>query len=91
VGNGATSDATVPVQVAGLSDVVAIDAAVEVAAVLLADGTVRVWGNGSAGQFGAGLSPASNVPAPVQGLTGATAIATGYLTQYALSNATAAP
>ncbi|NTW39998.1 MAG: hypothetical protein HGA44_08920, partial [Cellulomonadaceae bacterium] len=85
VGNGTTSDSSVPVLIAGLADVKAVSGAVEVVSALLADGTVRVWGNGSAGQFGRGLSAASYVPAQVNALAGATAVASGYLSQYALA------
>ncbi|MFL6121429.1 hypothetical protein [Actinophytocola sp.] len=56
---------------------------------LLADGTVRAWGNNDYGQLGNGWTSnqtggGSSVPVPVVGLTGATAIAAGGNTAYAL-------
>jgi hypothetical protein len=78
-------DATVPVPVAGLTSVKAIDAAGGVASALLADGIVQVRGSRSASQFATGLAPVSFTPAPVSGLADATAIAAGSLTQYAIS------
>lgn len=91
LGTGSALDSSLPVRVEGLSDVSAISAADEVATALTADGTVWVWGNGSAGQFAQGLSQASYVPAPVDGLAGVGAITSGYRSQYAVAEVPEGP
>ena len=62
LGNGTTTQSTVPVQVKGesgigyLSDVVSIAAGADHSIALKSDGTVWAWGNGVAGQLGDGTS-----------------------------------
>lgn len=86
LGNGATgSGSGSPVQVAGLTGVTSITASDFSAYALLADGTVRAWGDNSKGQLGTGNSAnVSNTPAQVQGLTGVTSIAASNYNAYAL-------
>ncbi|MEP7154943.1 MAG: hypothetical protein ABI905_04165 [Betaproteobacteria bacterium] len=55
----------------------AISAGVSHSASLSADGTVRTWGNDSAGQLGVGRSLVSANPVAVRGASGISAIASG--------------
>ncbi|HYB24766.1 MAG TPA: IPT/TIG domain-containing protein, partial [Solirubrobacteraceae bacterium] len=72
-----TGNSDVPVQVEGLSEVVAIAAGGEHALALLKKGTVVAWGNGEHGQLGDGKNLSSDVPVDVKDLTGVSAISAG--------------
>lgn len=79
----------VPARVVGLSGVRAVAGGNGTGYALLADGTVRAWGENSFGQLGngwagGGFYTGSTVPVPVPGLTGVTAIAAGGGSAYAL-------
>jgi alpha-tubulin suppressor-like RCC1 family protein len=82
LGTGSTAaDSPVPVPVPGLSGVTAIAAGGEFSLALLSNGTVMSLGTNNNGQLGDGQSAitqeSSNVPVPVQGLSGVQAIAAG--------------
>lgn len=77
LGTGTTADSAVPLQVAGLSGVVAIAAGYEHTAALKNDGTVWTWGSNEYGQLGDGSTSDRTSPVQVPGLTGITAIAAG--------------
>ncbi len=62
------ADSSVPVQVAGLSDVVQVAAGGSFGLALRADGTVAAWGN-PIGSFGDGTYQSRNIPVTVTGLT----------------------
>lgn len=66
-----------PVQVAGLSGVVAVSTTVYHALALKADGTVWAWGHNEFGQLGDGTTTDRRTPLAVPGLTGVVAVATG--------------
>ena len=71
LGNGTTTDSSVPVQVSGLTGVKTLATSLYgTAYALLTDGTVRAWGNGTAGELGNGVAADSSVPVPVSGLAG---------------------
>jgi hypothetical protein len=78
LGNGATTDSSVPVEVQGLTNVVAIGSGAAHSLALRSDGTAWAWGNNYEGELGNGTLTNSNVPVEVQGLTNAVAIAAGY-------------
>jgi alpha-tubulin suppressor-like RCC1 family protein len=73
-------DSDVPVPVSGLSGVTAIAAGDDFSLALLSNGTVMAWGSNYNGQLGdsqRGYETNSDVPVPVSGLSGVTAIAAG--------------
>lgn len=69
LGNGNTTNSSVPVKVAGLSKVKVVQAGAEHACALRTDGQVLCWGNNQAGQLG--TDPSSKITAlvPVLGLS----------------------
>jgi Regulator of chromosome condensation (RCC1) repeat/IPT/TIG domain len=78
-----------PVPVAGLVEAVAISAGEEHSLALLADGTVRAWGQNDYGQLGTGSNMYDhergfNYPVGVSGLGEVTAISAGSVTSMAL-------
>ena len=83
IGTGATTPTLVPMAgdpVAGITTAIAISAGREggnFVCALLADGTVKCWGDNSRGQLGNGSTTGSPTPVAVTGLTGVTAIAAG--------------
>jgi len=78
LGNGALSTSGTPVQVFGLTGVVAVSAGIDDSLALRSDGTVWAWGADQFGELGNGTT-ADTQPTPVQvrGLTGVTKIAAG--------------
>jgi len=80
LGNGTTTNSPTPVVVSGLGGpAVAVAAGTYHTVALLADGTVKAWGNNGSGQLGNGTYTSSSVPVTVTGLGGTvTAIAAGY-------------
>ncbi|MGH2852702.1 MAG: GDSL-type esterase/lipase family protein [Solirubrobacteraceae bacterium] len=87
LGDGSPSGSDVPVQVSGLSGVVAVAGGSADGYALLSDGTVEAWGENQEGQLGIGhAGPYSDVPVEVASLSGVTSIASGYGTVYALKS-----
>jgi alpha-tubulin suppressor-like RCC1 family protein len=87
LGNGTTTDSSTPVAVSGLSRVTAIAGGAWHSLALKSDGTVWGWGDNYDGQIGNGTNVDVN-PAPVQvsGLSGATAIGSGWYHSLALTS-----
>ena len=70
LGDGSTTNSTVPVDVVGLnSGVVQIDLGNEFSCALLETGAVKCWGYNSNGQLGDGSATHRYVPRPVSGLS----------------------
>lgn len=87
LGAGLTASYSVtPVQVQGLTNVVAIDTGGDMVAALKADGTVWVWGDGLYGIAGNGTT--TDISTPVQfPITGVKAFTMGYDRLYVVTNA----
>jgi RHS repeat-associated protein len=78
LGNGTvTTFSDVPVQVSGLSEVVAIAAGNGFDLALLKNGTLMAWGKNEEGQLGNGTFTQSDVPVAVSRLSGASGISAG--------------
>jgi alpha-tubulin suppressor-like RCC1 family protein len=81
----AISHRTTPVQVAGLSSVVAIAEGQDHSLALTQDGRVWAWGRNNYGQLGDGTTQNHYIPARISGLSGVTAIAAGFSHSLALA------
>ena len=77
LGNGTTTSRYTPVQVKGLTNVVAIAAGYDHSLALRSDGTVWAWGLNGNGQLGDGTTTNRTTPVQVKGLTNVVAIAAG--------------
>jgi alpha-tubulin suppressor-like RCC1 family protein len=79
LGRGTISTTPVPTPgaVTGISGAVAVAAGTLHNVVLLADGTVRCWGEGTQGSLGDGLSTTNVSPVVVKGLSGVVAVGAG--------------
>jgi alpha-tubulin suppressor-like RCC1 family protein len=69
---------SIPIEVTGVSDAVAVTTGFSFACVLTVATTVECWGQDYGGQLGGGTTTSSFTPVEVVGLTGVTAIAAGY-------------
>jgi alpha-tubulin suppressor-like RCC1 family protein len=77
LGNGSTTNSSVPVQVSGLTGVVAVAAGTSYSAALRSDGTVWTWGLNTNGQLGDNSTTQRTTPVQASGLTGAARISAG--------------
>ena len=78
LGNNTVVDSHVPVQVTGLSSVVAISTSFDHNLALKSDGTVWAWGLNGSGQLGINSVVDSHVAVAVPGLANMVSVAAGY-------------
>jgi alpha-tubulin suppressor-like RCC1 family protein len=87
LGSGSSlSQSLVPVQAAGLTDVVAVSAGDEHVLALKSDGSVYSWGRNMYGQLGDASTQERRSPVPVPGLSGIVGIAAGTWHSLAVRN-----
>jgi hypothetical protein len=88
LGNASREKRLVPIEVAGLSGVVAVSAGWQHACALTTEGGVKCWGENGNGQLGDGTTTSRADPRDVAGLTsGVSAIAAGQYHTCALTDA----
>ena len=83
LGNGATTDSQLPVQVSNLSGVVSVSADYHYTMALKSDGSLWTWGYNTQGQLGNGTYTNSPLPVQVSGLSNVKSAVAGYT--YALA------
>jgi alpha-tubulin suppressor-like RCC1 family protein len=76
LGDSTTTDHSTPMQIAGLTDIVAIAVSDESSYALKSDGTVWAWGRNSHGQLGDGTTADHPIPATVRYLSGVKSLLT---------------
>ena len=76
--DGTTMTSATPVQVVGITGAVAVTAGWRHTCALLADGTLRCWGDNETGQLGDGSSTSSSIAVQVAGITEAVAVTAGW-------------
>ncbi|MFM7063052.1 MAG: RCC1 repeat-containing protein, partial [Actinomycetes bacterium] len=80
LGNGSNAGAeSTPVTVTGLAGATALSAGFAHTCAVLANRTIRCWGNNAGGQLGDGTTSARPSPTEVTGLTGALGVSAGVL------------
>ena len=86
LGNGTSTDSSVPVQASGLTNVIQLGLGSYISAALKDDGTVWVWGGGSYGSIGNGSTSTVYVPTQVPNLNDVKEITVGAYHILALKN-----
>jgi uncharacterized protein (TIGR03437 family) len=86
LGNGTTTNSSVPTEVSGLTNIMAIASGGSFSMALTSDGLVWTWGHNQSGQLGNGSTTDSSSPVKVSGLGGVVAIAAGTAFSLALKN-----
>lgn len=78
LGNGSTSNSSVPVDPLLPADVLQVSAGYDHSLALMSGGTVMAWGANDYGQFGNGANEGSLVPVAVSAMTDISAVSAGY-------------
>jgi len=65
LGNGTTTNSSVPVTVSGITNAVAVPTGSLHICALVSDGTVQCWGDNESGQLGNGTTMNSSIPVTV--------------------------
>ena len=86
LGDGTSTQRSVPVRVAGLTGVTAVAAGLDHAVALRSDGTVWAWGYNGYGQVGDGTTTQRYFPTQVPGLSGITSVGAGRYHSVALKS-----
>jgi len=86
LGDGTTTERHTPVQVSGLTNVVAVAPGSVHTCALKSDGTVWCWGDNYYGQLGDGTTTERHTPVQVSGLTNVVAVTVGSLHTCALKS-----
>ena len=84
LGDGTETSSNIPVQVYGLTNIIAVAAGAAHSLALQDDGTVWAWGWNNYSQLGDGTTTYSTMPVQVTDLSGVTAISAGYYHSLAL-------
>jgi hypothetical protein len=87
LGNGTTTDSSIPVQVGGLANIMTVAAGNAFTVALRNDAlssSVWAWGGNNNGQLGNGTTTGSFTPVLVSGISGVEAVAAGYFDSVAL-------
>jgi alpha-tubulin suppressor-like RCC1 family protein len=74
LGNGTTTNSSVPVTVSGITNATAVATGTTHTCALLGSSTVQCWGNNFNGELGNGTTTNSSVPVTVSGVASAAAI-----------------
>ena len=77
LGDGTTTDRTLPTRVAGLSDVVSLSVGTDHACAAGGSGVLRCWGANTSGQLGDSTTIDHPSPTVVSGLTNVTSVTAG--------------
>jgi alpha-tubulin suppressor-like RCC1 family protein len=77
LGDGTKTNKSSPIQVSGLTGIIAVEAEAYTSLALKSDGTVWGWGQNDKGQLGDGATKDSATPVQVMGLIGVSAISAG--------------
>lgn len=78
LGDGATADRAVAIDVVGIADAIDIDVGVTHACAVRSTGAVMCWGENESGRLGDGTTTSSSVPVAVVGVSDAVEVSAGH-------------